>query len=266
MARVKDKIAIITGAAGGNGEGIARVLASEGAQVILTDIQDMVFDTAKDIKSSGLKATAFKMDVTNPMEVKTVTEKVINHYEKIDILVNNAGIARVMPFLEMPDTIRDKVMDVNFIGVWNCTKSILPIMVENQYGKIVNISSVTGPMVVDFGQTAYSASKSAVCGFTKALALEMAKKGITINAVLPGYVDTPLIRKQAGEFSSNNPQALVDEIANNIPMGRLGTIIEIGHLVAFLSSDESKYITGSFFVFDGGSTLPESGCALTKNL
>ncbi len=265
MGKVENKVAFITGAAGGNGEGIARVLAKEGANVILTDIQEKVFDTAENIRSYGFVASAYKLDVSKSEDVSTVTKKVFEKFGRIDILINNAGIAKLVPFLEMSDELRDKIMDVNFKGVWNCTKSILPVMVKQNYGKIVNISSVTGPMVVDFGQAAYSASKSAVCGLTKALALEVAKKGITVNAVLPGYVDTPMVREVAEDVSPSEPLAVIEALARNIPMGRLGTPDEVGDLVAFLSCDESRYITGSLFVFDGGSTLPEVGCVLTQN-
>lgn len=265
MGKFDNKVAFITGASGGNGEGIARILAKNGATVILTDIQEIVFETAEDIRSLGFIASAYKLDVTKSVDVTNVTKKVYEEFGRIDILINNAGIAKLVPFLEMSDELRDKIMDINFNGVWNCTKSILPIMVKQNYGKIVNISSVTGSMVVDFGQVAYSASKSAVCGLTKGLALEVAKKGITVNAVLPGYVDTPMVREVAKDVSPTDPLAVIEALARNIPMGRLGTPSEVGDLVAFLSSDESRYITGSLFVFDGGSTLPEVSCVLTQN-
>ena len=258
MGKLDNKIAIITGAAVGNGRGAAGVLAANGAQVILTDIQDMVFDAAKEIQESGCQAAAYKMDVSNWAEVSQVAEDIYNKFGRIDILVNNAGICNVVPFLQLNDEVRDRMFDTNIKGVWNCSKAVIPYMVKQNYGKIVNLSSVTGPMVVDIGETAYATTKAAIWGFTKALAMEFAKSNITVNAICPGYIMTPMAESIARESNADDPRSVLDSIAAGIPMRRLGTIEELGDLVAFLASDESRYITGTQIVIDGGSTLPES--------
>ena len=131
-------------------------------------------------------------------------------------------------------------------------------MIKNMYGKIVIMSSVTGPMVADEGETAYAITKAALWGFTKALAREVAKHGITVNAICPGYIHTPMVEQIARESNPENPASVIDGIVNAVPLGRLGNILEIGELAAFLASEESSYITGTQVVIDGGSTLPET--------
>lgn len=258
MRKLNGKTAVVTGAAMGNGEGIARVLARYGAYVALWDISDKVFETAKSLKSEGHKAIPFIVDVTKFEDCKTATDSLITDAGKIDILCNNAGVIRLANFLDMSDEIRDFHFDVNIKGVWNCTKAILPNMIENKYGKIVIMSSVTGPMVADEGETAYATTKAALWGFTKALAREVAKDGITVNAICPGYILTPMAEQIAKESDPENPDAVMEGIASGVPLGRLGNILEIGELAAFLCSDESTYITGTQVVIDGGSTLPET--------
>ena len=253
MNKLDGKVALITGAAMGNGLGIAKVFVKHGATVILTDVSNKVFDAAKEV--GGI---AYMMDVTNKIQIKEVVDKVIQKFDKIDILVNNAGIVELTPFLEMTDESRDKIFDVDIKGVWNCTKTILPGMVENKYGRIVNISSVTGVMVADHGETAYGAAKGAVWGLTRTLAYEVAKHGVTVNAVLPGMIDTPMVRNACKKSFPDNPELLMQMMSNGIALGRLGRPEEIGEVVAFLASDEASYITGSPIVVDGGSTIPES--------
>ncbi len=258
MGKLDGKVAVVTGAAMGNGEGIARVMAKYGAQVAMWDISEKVFETAKSIQSEGHKASPYKVDVRNIDECKTAADDVIAKQGRIDILCNNAGIVQHVPFLDMSDEIRDYHFDVNIKGVWNCTKAVLPNMQENRYGRIVIMSSVTGPMVSNPGETAYATTKAALWGFTKALALEVVSYNITVNAICPGMIRTPMVEKGVAEFSPDNVDGLIDMIAGTIPMGRLGTILEIGELAAFLASDESTYITGTQIVIDGGSSLPET--------
>ena len=242
----------------GNGKGIAKVLLKHGAIVLLADISEKVFDTAKDIQSKGYKAIGYKVDVTRPDEVKKIVDDALSKFGKIDILVNNAGVMRLVNFLEMSDEIRDFHFNVNINGVWNCTKAILPNMIKQKYGKIVIMSSVTGPMVADEGEVAYATSKAALWGFTKALAREVIKYNITVNAICPGYILTTMVEQMAHEVDPANPQSVINGIAGGIPIGRLGKIEEVGELAAFLASDESSYITGTQIVIDGGSTLPET--------
>lgn len=249
------KVVLVTGSARGNGEGIASVMAEKGATVILTDIIDQVFETAKAI---GGSAEAYLMDVTKREEVRATVEKVIAKHGHIDVLVNNAGIANLQPFLEYTDENRDRHFNIMLNGVWICTQEILPYMLKNGYGRIVNISSDTGPEVTDHGQAAYAMAKAGVVGFTKTIAFEFAHEGITCNAILPGYILTPMVEQSAKQSRPDNPQALLDEMAQDIPMKRLGTPRDIGYLAAFLGCDESDYITGETIVIDGGNRLPET--------
>ena len=196
------------------------------------------------------------VDIRDKEKIKQSIEKVIEKYSKIDILINNAGVAKLTPFEETTDEIRDFHFDINIKGTWNMSQEVLPYMQEK--GAIVNLSSVTGPMVADTGEVAYATTKAAILGFTKGLAAEVVKKGIRVNAILPGYIMTPMVEGIANDSDINNPENVVKGIANGIPMGRLGTIEELGELAAFLASDEASYITGQGFVIDGGSTLPET--------
>ncbi len=258
MGKLDGRTAVVTGAGMGNGAGIARVLCKHGATTGLWDVSDQVFETAKAIESEGGRAIPYKVDVTSPGDCRKAAEALISEMGKIDILCNNAGVIRLANFLEMSEEIRDFHFDVNVKGVWNSTKAVLPNMIENQYGRIVVMSSVTGTMVADEGETAYAATKAALLGFTKALARETAKDGITVNAICPGYVLTPMSKQIANESDPSNPGSVIDGIAAGVPLGRLGNIMEIGELAAFLASDESGYITGTQVVIDGGSTLPET--------
>lgn len=202
----------------------------------------MLMDTQLDIRDSG--------------QIKNAIDKIIAKYNKIDILVNNAGVAKLTPFLETPDEIRDFHFDINIKGTWNVSKAVVPYMSSGS--SIVNLSSVTGTMVADTGEVAYATTKAAVLGFTKGLAAEVVDKGIRVNAILPGYIMTPMVEGIAKDSNKDNPNSVVDGIAKGIPMKRLGTIEELGEFAAFLASDEASYLTGQGYVIDGGSTLPET--------
>ncbi|GHS99255.1 oxidoreductase UcpA [Synergistales bacterium] len=256
MGLLKEKIAFVTGAAMGNGEGIARVMAEKGATVILADInKEAVFETAKTIDG----AVAYQLDVSDSAKVKEVADDVIQKFGRLDILVNNAGIARMIKVDNMDDALRDLHWRVNVVGCWNCTKAFISHMIKRRYGRIVNMSSVTGPRVVDPGMMGYAISKAGILGFTKAIAIDVAKYGITSNAILPGYFLTPMVRHSAHETDPENPGRVLDGIAGKVPLGRFGDPKEIGYLAAFIASDEAAYITGTEFLIDGGSTLPETG-------
>ncbi len=225
MGKLDGKVAFVTGAAMGNGAGIAHVFAELGAKVLLVDISETVHDTAKEIVSKGLDAVSYVVDVANFDAVKEVAKDAYEKYEKIDILVNNAGVIRLANFLDMSDEMRDFQFQVNINGVWNFSKAVLPYMIEKNYGKIVNMSSVTGTLVADEGETAYATTKA---------------------------------EQIANESDPNKPSNVIDGIASGVPLGRLGKIEEVGQLAGFLASDESSYITGTHIVIDGGSTLPET--------
>lgn len=258
MGKLTGKVAFITGAAMGIGEGIALVCARHGADVILADISDKTADVAKKIEAIGQKALTVRLDVLNPEEVKQAVAAGTEKFGKIDILINNAGVIKLDNFLDMSDEIRDFQLDVNVKGSWNCSKAVLPQMVERKYGKIVFMSSVTGTVVADPGETAYATGKAAIFGLMKSLAREMAPNGINVNAICPGYVQTPMAENIAKESNPNNPGKVIEGIAAAVPLGRLATPEEIGELAAFLSSDEASYIVGTAVTIDGGSTLPET--------
>ena len=256
MSRLKDKVAIITGSAQGIGAGIAIAMAREGAIVVLWDIKESVLKTAENMISEGSRALSKKINVADSHQVQDAVRQLADEFGKVDILVNNAGIARFAPFVEITDGVRDEVMGVNFYGMWNCTKAVIPLMIRQQYGRIVNVSSVTGPRVATPGLTAYAASKGAISGFTKTLALEVAEYGITVNAILPGFIDTPLTKPLADDFKMNQDE-FEDWLSRSLPMKRMGTTAEVGNLAVFLASEESTYITGQEMIIDGGNIIQE---------
>jgi 3-oxoacyl-[acyl-carrier protein] reductase len=240
------KIAIVTGAGHGIGKEIALNLARSGAEVVVTDVSDKIFEVGKEIESVGSKAFPVKCDVTDAKESVAIEDKVLGKYERIDILVNNAGIYPQKPFLEMTTEDWNKVIGINLNGAFHCTKAVIPKMVEQKYGKIVNIASIAGAVIGYMNLAHYSASKAGIVGFTKSLALEMAQYKININAIAPGPIDI-------GGIPTGSE--MVQQIIKTIPIGRMGLPIDIANLVVFLASDESSFITGQCIVCDGGSTI-----------
>lgn len=251
--KLNNKVAIVTGGAMGNGLGIVKVFLKEGAKVAIFDYSDEIENTLKDLNNPNV--CGFKLDIRNKEKVEEATKKVYEKFGQLDILVNNAGVCKLEKFEDMTDEVRDYHFDINIIGTWNVTKAALPYM---KSGSIINLSSVTGPRVADSGEVAYATTKAALIGFTKGLAAELAEKNIRVNAIMPGYILTPMVENMAKLSKPENPQSVVDGIASAIPMKRLGTIEELGNLTAFLASDEASYITAEAIVIDGGSTLPET--------
>lgn len=247
MFDLKGKVAFVTGAGRGIGKEIALTLAKAGADVVVTDIADTVLEIQKEIESLNVKSLAIKCDVGKYQDVEDAKTKTLQKFSKIDILVNNAGIYPQQPFLEMPKEEWHKVIHINLYGVFHCTKAFLPGMVERKYGKIINLSSISGPVVAFPNLVHYSSSKGAISGFTKALALEMAQYKININAVAPGPIDVGTM--QADE-------AMMAIVVRGIPLGRMGKPSDIANLIVFLASDEANFITGQTIVSDGGYTLP----------
>lgn len=260
MRKLEGKIAIITGGAMGNGFGIAKVFLKHGAKIIVIDYAETLGDSLKKLKEeySDATITGYKIDIRDNNKVNMCINDVINKYGRIDILVNNAGVCRLEKLETMSDETRDFVFDVNIKGTWNVTKAVIPYMKKNNESSIVNLSSVTGPMVADSGEVAYATTKAAIMGFTKALAVELVDSNIRVNSILPGYILTPMVESMSKETNPENPESVIKGIADAIPMKRMGTIEELGELAAFLASHESSYITGHEFVIDGGSTLPET--------
>lgn len=258
MKKLEGKTAIITGASKGIGEGIARVFAKYGAKLVLAARSDTVEKLAKELTDSGYEAIGVKTDVSDKESVNNLVKTAIEKYQTIDILVNNAGICILGDLMSCSDEQRDYHINVNIKGVWNVTKAVAPYMIKNKSGRIVVMSSVTGDMVADPGEAAYAMTKSALVGFTKATARELAEYNITVNAICPGYVMTPLVEGMARQSCPEDPQSVIDGIASAVPLKRLANPEEIGELAAFLSCYESSYITGTQIVIDGGSTLPET--------
>jgi NAD(P)-dependent dehydrogenase (short-subunit alcohol dehydrogenase family) len=258
MGKLSGKVAFITGASMGIGEGIAKAYAKHGAKLVLAARSKGTEELAQALNKQGGDTIAVNVDVTDVESIQSGIDKAIQTYGKIDVLVNNAGVCKLGNFLESSDADRDFHIDVNIKGVWNTTKLVVPYMIKQKYGKIVIMSSVTGDMVADPGEVAYATTKAALIGFTKAMAREMADYNITVNAICPGYVLTPMVKGMALQSNPDNPQSVIDGIARSIPLNRLADPIEVGELAAFLGCDESSYLTGTQIVIDGGSTLPET--------
>ena len=246
--KLKNKVAVVTGGAMGNGLGIVKMFLKEGAKVAILDYSDGLQQTLDDLNNEHV--CGYKVDIRDHAKVENAIERINKRFGKIDIVVNNAGVCKLESFENIDDELRDFHFDINIKGTWNVTKEALKYMKE---GSIINLSSVTGPMVADKGEVAYATTKAALIGFTKALAMELVDKNIRVNAILPGYILTPMVLNMANENDD-----IIDSIEKGIPMKRMGTIEEIGKLAAFLASDEASYITGQGIVIDGGSTLPET--------
>lgn len=255
---LNNKIAIVTGAGSGIGFGIAKELAHAGAKVILAGRSASVEIAAKELLAEKLHASALQLDITDTASIKAGVASVLHTYGRIDILVNNAGVAKLSRFSDTTEQQRDLHIDSNLKGTWNMTQAVLPSMAEHRWGRIINISSVTGPYVSDPGYTAYAMTKAGLIGFTKSLAVEAAKDNITVNAICPGFILTPNVRRSAAATNPVDPESVLNGIAAGVPLGRLGTPEEVGKLAAFLASESSSYITGSDFVIDGGNLLPET--------
>lgn len=258
MKKLEGKVAIITGASKGIGEGIAKVYAKYGAKLVLAARGEKVLELAQQLRQEGAEAIGVMTDVRDPDSVANLVKTAVDTYHTVDILVNNAGVCVLGDLLSSTDADRDYHLDINIKGVWNVTKAVAPIMMEHRSGKIVVMSSVTGDMVADPGEAAYATSKAALVGFTKATARELAPYNITVNAICPGYVRTPLVEGMAQQSCPEDPESVIAGIAAAVPLKRLAQPEEIGELAAFLGCYESSYITGAQIVIDGGSTLPET--------
>lgn len=239
-----ERISVVTGASQGIGEAIAKELSKEGAEVILVDIQKEKLDeVTQKIRADNGEASSYCADVSRMEEAVSVVEAALKERQRIDHLVNNAGITKDNLLMRMREEEWDAVLAVNLKGVFNFSRAVIRNMIANRYGRIVNISSVVG-LMGNAGQTNYSASKAGVIGFTKSLAREVASRGITVNAIAPGYVATPM--------TENLPESAKKAFLELLPMRRFGTPEEVAHVVKFLLSDEASYITGQVININGG--------------
>ncbi|MCA1030966.1 3-oxoacyl-ACP reductase FabG [Bacillus timonensis] len=241
--RLQDKVAIVTGAANGLGLEAAITFVREGAKVALVDFDSSGAERANELKNQGADVEFFQVNVADRESVDSMVQQVMDRFGKIDILINNAGITRDGMLTKLSSEDFQRVLDVNITGVFNCTQAVVPHMLANGKGKIVNTSSVSG-VYGNVGQTNYAASKAAVVGMTKTWAKELGRKGINVNAVVPGFIETNMV--------ATVPEKVIEQIKAMIPLHRLGKPSDIANAYLFLSSDESDYVNGTSLHVDGG--------------
>jgi 3-oxoacyl-[acyl-carrier protein] reductase len=242
--KLYDRVAIVTGGARGIGRAIGLLLAQNGAHIVVADINEkQAEETAQEIASLGRKTLAVKVDVSNFSEAADLGKKVFDTFGRIDILVNNAGIARDELFLKMKEEEWDAVIAINLKSVFNCSKAVIRHMAKQRRGKIISVASVVGQMG-NVCQANYAASKAGIIGFSKTLAREFAHRGITVNAVAPGFIETDMTRALDEKFREG--------LISTIPLGRVGTPEDIAEAVLFLSTDAANYITGQVINVSGG--------------
>jgi NAD(P)-dependent dehydrogenase (short-subunit alcohol dehydrogenase family) len=243
---VKDRVAIVTGSGQGIGEGIAGVLAAAGARVVVNDlVPEKVKEVVADLEASGFEAIGHVADVATAEGAEGLIAAAVDSYGRVDILVNNVGMARDGWLAKMSEEDWDTVLQVNLKSQFLCCRAVAPHMMDQEYGRIINISSrawLGGP-----GQANYAASKGAVISLTRTLALEMARYGITANCIAPALVDTPLFRGLKEEVQ--------ERLVKSVPAGRIGTPEDIGNAALFLAGDESSYVTGQTLYVCGGRSL-----------
>ena len=241
--RLKDKVAIVTGGAKGIGKTTVETFTAEGAKVVIWDMLDAGETTAQELREKGFDVTFMKANVTDGPAIEAAAREVFEKFGKIDIIVNNAGITRDKSLLKMSHQEWQQVIDVNLTGVFNCTKAVVPFMVEQKYGRIICTSSVVG-ITGNFGQTNYVATKSAIIGMVKTWAKELAKNNITANAVAPGFIRT--------EMTDLIPDEVKAGIVAGIPAKRMGETKDIANAYLFLASDEAAYVNGHCLSVNGG--------------
>ncbi|PFG03243.1 3-hydroxybutyrate dehydrogenase [Bacillus sp. es.036] len=255
---VNKKVVVITGAASGIGKELARVFAENGAKVVLSDLdEDKVKRAAAELKENGMDTIGIRCNVTKENEVEALFFQTLKKFDRIDVLINNAGLQHVSTIETFPTEKFELLTKVMLVAPFIATKLAFPIMKKQKCGRIINMSSING-LVGFSGKAAYNSAKHGVIGLTKVAALEGAEDGITVNAVCPGYVDTPLVRGQLEDLAKSREVALervLEEVIYPlVPQKRLLTVQEIADYTMFLASDKAKGITGQAVVIDGGYT------------
>jgi len=245
--RLKDKKAIVTGAGQGIGRSIALKMAQEGADVVIAEWNPETGNqTKKEVEALGRKALFMKVDVANQKQVQNMVGEVLKAWSRIDVLVNNAGFDRGATLLKVKEEDWDAVLDVHLKGTLNCIQALAPHMIENQYGKIINVSSIYGKSG-GIAAISYSTAKAGIIGLTKSVARELGRYRINVNVVLPGLILTPTIAKMADKYR--------DMIIERTPLGRIGQPEEVANAVAFLASEEASFVTGATIEVSGGSSM-----------
>jgi 3-oxoacyl-[acyl-carrier protein] reductase len=266
LVRLKDKVAIVTGGGEGIGREIALIFNEEGAKVVVVDVvQESMEKVVGEIRATGGKAIGARADVSSGTEVERAIDETLKDFERVDILVNNAGIFPVAPLAELREEQWDKVLGINLKGAFNCIKAVLPTMLAQRSGNIINIASVAGTVMgcPPLGPHAdYAASKAGMLGVTRAAALELAPMGIRVNAIAPGVIMTPgsigvnipAQKKVTGPTAEDVAKARrpIERFGQTVPVGRAGEPRDIAKVALFLASDDSAYVTGQMIVADGG--------------
>ncbi|RAK15321.1 3-hydroxybutyrate dehydrogenase [Anoxybacillus vitaminiphilus] len=255
---VKNQVTFITGAARGIGYEVAKKFAENGAKVVLTDLnKTAVEEAAESLRNEGLEAVGLKCDVTSEAEVKAALDETVNRFGRLDILINNAGLQYVSMIEDFPTEKFELLIRVMLTAPFMAIKHVFPIMKQQKYGRIINMASING-LVGFAGKAAYNSAKHGVIGLTKVAALEGATYGITVNALCPGYVDTPLVRNQLTDLAAtrNVPleKVLEEIIYPLVPQRRLLSVEEVANYAMFLASEQAKGITGQAVIIDGGYT------------
>jgi 3-oxoacyl-[acyl-carrier protein] reductase len=246
MINLTDKVAIVTGSGRGIGRAISLKLAENGATVVVNDIDQSAQSVAEEIQAAGKKSLAVIADVTSAEDVAGMVDTAIATYGRVDILVNNAGINRDQLLMRMSEEDWDGVLAVDLKSVFLCARAVLRPMLKQRRGRIISISSIVG-LAGNAGQANYAAAKAGIIGFTRSVAREVASRGITANAIAPGFIDTEMTQKL--------PENQRQELMARIPLGCLGTPEDVANAAAFLASDEAGYITGQVLTVDGGMTM-----------
>ena len=246
MFKLKNKVAIVTGASRGIGRSVAQEISKSGAHVVcVSRSEDDLLKISKKLNNEGFSSSSFVCDVSNSNDFKKLIDDTVSKFNQVDILVNNAGITKDNLIMRMSESDWNTVIDVNLKGVFNGIKAVSRQMMKQKYGRIINISSIVG-LIGNPGQANYAASKAGVIGLGKAVSKELASRNITVNTIAPGYIETDMV--------DDIQETVKDNLFKQIPLGRIGKPSDIATAVLYLASDEAGYITGQTLTIDGGMT------------